>query len=99
MLATNKDYALKLMSMPDSARDSILKRYTEYTIDRFTVKFIDFRQKWADLKGSEYVLGEEKSNYEERVREHETYLFENLDPVYEECITKGRVTFIKSSQQ
>jgi len=43
ILVTNKDYALKLMSLSDSARDAIFKRYKEYTIDRFTLRFIEFR--------------------------------------------------------
>lgn len=97
MLIANKDYALKLISMPDSARDHIIKQYAKYTIDRFTVKFIQFRMNAADYRGKEYQLAGEKPIFEEKVRALEADLFENLDPVFEECVTRGKVTFIRAS--
>jgi hypothetical protein len=53
----------------------------------------------ADIKGEEYLLADELQNYTEKVKEHEASLFENIDPVFEECFTKGKVTFIKASQE
>jgi hypothetical protein len=99
MLMANKDYALKLISMPDSARDHIIQQYAKYTIDRFTVNFIQFRMNAADYRGKEYQLADEKPVYEEKVKALEAELFENLDPVFEECVTRNKVTFIRASQE
>ena len=97
MLITNKDYTFKLVDMPDSARDHIIQQYAKFTIDRFTVKFIQFRMSAADYRGKEYQLADEKPAYEEKVKALEAELFENLDPVFEECVTRSKVTFIRAS--
>ena len=51
MLFTNKEYTLKMVSMSDSIRDKILQQYAQYMNDRFTLKFLEFRQKLADHRG------------------------------------------------